>query len=305
MSLFDRLVIGALPRLPRALVWMVARRYVAGSELSDALARIVALKAQGFGTIIDVLGEGIHDRAGARTAAAEYERALDALDGVDDGCPVSVKPTHLGLLVDQDLCAELLSALCERAAAARRRVRFEMEDSPTVAATLEVFSAVRKRHSNLGCVIQSRLFRSADDIDRLLEAPGLDVRLVKGIYLEPPELAWTADVDISRSYIQLARKLVAGGARVAFATHASSLADSCAALAAEAGWDRLPISERPHEFQLLMGVRADEADRLRASGQRVRVYVPYGRDWHAYSMRRLQHNPEVARHIVRAFLRLS
>lgn len=306
MGVIDRLMQTVMPRMPRSLVWLVARRYVAGAELGDALRCIEQLRAQGFGTIIDVLGEGGHDRAGAESAAAEYRHALDGLAGVDPDCPISVKPTHLGLLVDRDLCAGLLSDLCDRAAAAGRRVRFEMEDSPTVEATLEVFSALRSRHTNLGCVLQSRLFRTAADVERLLaEGPGLDVRLVKGIYLEPPAIAWTEPADISRSFEMLARTLLEGGARVGLATHDSTLADRCLALARDAGLADAPVAERRYEFQLLMGVRREEADRLLAAGERVRIYVPYGRDWHAYSMRRLQRNPEIARHVMRAFLRLG
>lgn len=306
MSLADRAVLATLPLLPRPLVWLVARRYVAGNDLSDALLRVAAVRRQGFGAILDVLGEGVHDRSGAEAAAAEYRRAIAGLAGVDDDCPVSVKPTHLGLLVDRALCAELLAGLCQEAAAAGRRVRLEMEDSPTIDGTLEVFSRVRRQHRSLGCVIQSRMHRSAADVERLLaEGTDLDVRLVKGIYLEPPEIAHTAPAAISRAYVELARRLVEAGATIGFATHDRALADACIGLVSHAGWERRPIAQRPYEFQLLMGVRGDEAERLRDAGHRVRIYVPYGRDWHAYSMRRLKRNPEVARHVLRAFLRLG
>lgn len=305
MGVIDWAVRTSLPLLPRSVVWLVARRYVAGPDLADALKRISAVRADGYGAIIDVLGEGIEDRAGAEAAAKEYQHVLDGLEGVDPECPISVKPTHLGLTVDEDLCRRLLSELCAAAAAVGRRVRFEMEDAPTVDGTLRVFSAVRAEHSNLGCVIQARLFRSEDDIARLLaEGPGLDVRLVKGIYLEPESIAWTGHQDISDSFVRLTRQLVEGGARVALATHDSAVADACVELAQAAGWCDAEASERRYEFQLLMGVRADEAARLLRLGHRVRIYVPYGRDWHAYSMRRLAHNPEVARHVIRAFFRL-
>jgi proline dehydrogenase len=303
--MIDWAVRTSLPLLPRSVIWLVARRYVAGADLADALARISAVRADGYGAIIDVLGEGDGDRAEAEAAAKEYHQALAGLEGVDPECPISVKPTHLGLSVDEDLCRRLLSELCEAAAAAGRRVRFEMEDAPTIDGTLRVFSAVRSEFPNVGCVIQARLFRSADDIARLLEqGPGLDVRLVKGIYLEPESIAWTRHQDISDSFVRLAGQLIEGGARVALATHDGAVADACVELARNAGWCEAEPSERPYEFQLLMGVRADEAARLLGAGHRVRIYVPYGRDWHAYSMRRLAHNPEVARHVIRAFFRL-
>ncbi|MFT7464365.1 MAG: proline dehydrogenase [Pseudohongiellaceae bacterium] len=306
MGLFDSVIRLSLPLLPKMVVWGVARRYVAGSDLSDAIERIRALGAQGFGTIIDVLGESITKPEQAEEAAREYEMAMDALAGVDDRCAISVKPTHLGLSLDLDLCERLLSRLCVQAAAAGRLLRFEMEDSPTVSDTLAVFSKLRQKHSNLSIVLQARLFRTADDIARLLaEGPGLDVRLVKGIYIEPADVAHTDGAAITQSYIELAEQLVAGGARVAFATHDSALADTCVEIANGAGWVTGPALERPYEFQLLMGVRAQEAQRLKKAGHRVRVYVPYGKDWYAYSMRRLAGNPEVARHVMRAMLSRS
>ncbi len=306
MGLFDSVIRLTLPLLPKMVIWGVARRYVAGSELDDALARIRTLGASGFDTIIDVLGEAITRPEQAHAAAHEYGLAMDALAGVDPGCSISVKPTHLGLTLDRDLCEELLGQLCHKAAAAGRRLRFEMEDSPTVDDTLAVFAKLRGEHKNLSIVLQARLFRTADDIDRLLEAgPDLDVRLVKGIYIEPAEVAYTDADDISRNFVALSQRLVDGGAFVAFATHDSEVADACVKIVADAGLAKGPAAERHYEFQLLMGVRAQEAERLRQAGHHVRVYVPYGKDWHAYSMRRLARNPEVARHVMRAFLSRS
>ena len=305
MSLFDRVMVAALPLVPRFLVWRLARRYVAGESLADAVARLRQLRGDGFGGILDVLGEAIESPDEARAAADEYRRALVALAPDDVDTPISVKPTHLGAMLDRSLCERLLSDLCERAAADGRRVRLEMEDAPTIDATLAVFSAVAARHDNLGCVIQSRLFRTADDVARLLaERSGtpLDVRLVKGIYLEPASIAWTDDADISRSYVEVARTLLDGGARVGLATHDDALAEACLELVRERGLDAPPAAERSYEFQCLMGVRAPFAARLRDDGHRVRIYVPYGKDWHAYSMRRLTRNPEIARHVMRAAL---
>ncbi|HEX5011895.1 MAG TPA: proline dehydrogenase family protein, partial [Planctomycetota bacterium] len=163
MSLLDGVVRAGLPLVPRRVLWTVARRYVAGDDLPAALAAIARLRGEGFGTILDVLGEGVENVAQAQAAAAEYQRALQALPAVDAGCVVSVKPTHLGLLLDPALCERLLSELCTAAARQGRRVRFEMEDAPTVDGTLAVFRALRARHPNLGCVLQARLFRTEAD----------------------------------------------------------------------------------------------------------------------------------------------
>lgn len=303
MSLVDGLMRAGLPLIPRRVLWTVAQRYVAGDELADALRVIGRLRDEGFGTILDVLGEGVESEAQARGAAAEYHRALAELPAVDPHTVISVKPTHLGLSLRAELCEELLSGLCTAAAAQGRRVRLEMEDAPTVDATLAVFSRLRGRHPNLGCVLQARLFRTRDDVERLLaEGGGLNVRLVKGIYLEPPSIAWTEDADISRSYVELARRLIDGGAFVGLATHDAALGERVLAHLRERGLDRGPADARRYEFQLLLGVRREVAVAWREAGHHVRIYVPYGRDWHAYSLRRLRRNPQIARHVLKALV---
>jgi proline dehydrogenase len=304
MSLLDHLVRLSLPVIPKAVIWTVARKYVAGSELSAALARIRIIREDGFGSILDVLGEGVEDISEAESAAAEYRSALVELPGVDPATTISVKPTHLGATIDREACIDMLSDLCVRAAEQGRRVRLEMEDAPTIDLTLDVFRAVRVRHDNLGCVLQSRLFRTAGDVTGLLaDVDGLDVRLVKGIYLEPAEIAWTEPADISRNFLDLAAQLVEGGAFVGFATHDAEVADGCVRIAERAGLTEGEPTSRRYEFQLLMGVRRGEAERLRDAGHAVRIYVPYGRDWHAYTQRRLARNPEIATHVLRAMFK--
>ena len=301
MTLANRLVLATLPLIPRRALWLVAQRYVAGDDLPAAIDAIRRLSGEGFGTIIDVLGENISSTAEAEAAAREYHRALGALAGVDPGCVLSVKPTHLGLLLDPGLCERLLSDLCAAAAAEGRRVRFEMEDAPTVDATLAVFSSARRRHANLGCVLQSRLHRTEADVATLLAGgPGLDVRLVKGIYVEPAAIAWTEPADIAASYVRLARALMDGGASLALATHDQVMARELLALVRERGLDRGDARQRRYAFECLMGVRREFAEQMRDAGHHVRIYVPYGRDWHAYSLRRLKRNPAIAMHVTRA-----
>jgi proline dehydrogenase len=305
MSLLDSMVRVGLPLLPRRVLWLVARRYVAGSGLPDALSAVSALKAQGYGTIIDLLGEHVDDVTRAREAAAEYHRALEQLSGADPESYISVKPTHIGLSLDKGLCRRLLSGLCTAAAERGHRVRFEMEDSTTVDATLEVFEQLRGEHPNLGCVLQSRLFRTESDVDRLLagSGPPLNVRLVKGIYVEPAEIAWTEDREISASFLRIATKLLESGAFVGLATHDDRLGGQLLGVIREHGLDAGTAAARRYEFQCLMGVRRDVAQAWLDDGHPVRIYVPYGEDWHAYSMRRLTRNPEIARHVLRAMLR--
>jgi len=301
MKLFDRFVLSVLPLIPRRVLWTVGRRYVAGDSLTKALSRITECQQQGFGAILDVLGENVESSAAAESAAAEYHLALESLADIDDDTPVSVKPTHLGLKIDEDLCAKLLEKLCVTASLAGRRVRLEMEEYETVGGTLDVFRRVRGSHDNLGCVLQARLFRTAEDAQDLAqEFRALDVRLVKGIYLEPPSVAWTEDRDISANYVRVARDLLDAGAFVALATHDENLEGQCTELLAERNLIFPAEEEGRYEFQCLMGVRPRFAGKLLKDGHRVRIYVPYGRDWHAYSIRRLKKNPILARQVIRA-----
>jgi len=306
MSVFDGMLRAGLRLMPRSLLWLVARKYVAGSRLADAIAAIERLRGEGYGTILDALGEDVRETAVAEAVLASYVAALDDMADVDPGCIVSVKPTHLGLAIDPGLCERQLRELCRAAAARGRFVRFEMEDAPTVDDTLAVFLNVRRDHENLGCVIQSRLFRAEADVERLLDAvPGLNVRLVKGIYIEPSEIAWTEPSDISASFVRLTKTLLDGGAFVGLATHDAVMGKELLALLAERGLDRGEPDRRRYDIQCLMGVRPEFAADMLARGHSVRVYVPYGDDWHAYSLRRLERNPEIARHVMRAVFRLK
>ncbi|MHC4845287.1 MAG: proline dehydrogenase family protein [Planctomycetota bacterium] len=306
MSVFDGMLRAGLRLMPKRMLWLVARKYVAGSRLEDAIAAIERLRSEGYGTILDVLGEDVREAAVAEAVVADYIASLDALDAADPDCIVSAKPTHLGLAVDPALCERLLRELCTAAAAHGSFVRFEMEDATTVEATLDVFVRVRRDHENLGCVLQSRLFRTEADLERLLdEVPGLNVRLVKGIYLEPAEIAWTEQADITASYVRLAKRMLDGDAFLGLATHDAAMSREILALLSERGLDRGEAGRRRYEFQCLMGVQPGFAAAMRDEGHLVRMYVPYGKDWHAYSMRRLEHNPEIARHVMRALFRRS
>lgn len=304
MALFDRLMVMGLPLIPRGLLWTVARRYVAGRSLDDALRHISALKAEGFDTIIDVLGEGEVGEATARAAHADYMASLQPLADVDPRSEVSVKPTHFGLNHAEELCEELLADLCATLEPQGRKVRLEMEDAPTIDATLRVLERVRGIHANLGCVLQARLFRTEADIERLLAAfPTLDVRLVKGIYLEPASIAHTSYQAIVDNFIRLSARLLDSQAEVCLGTHDEPIFEATEAMISELGLDQVPALERRYEYQMLMGVRLPRARQLRDAGHRVRYYIPYGEDWHPYTLRRLRENPTVARHVMRALLR--
>ncbi len=297
MSLFSRLVVTTLPLVPKFVVGKVARRYVAGETRADALATARALNGEGAMATLDLLGEEVTEPAKAAAATQEYVQLLDdiAVAGLD--CNVSIKPTMLGLKIDEALCRDNVVRIAEAAARHGNFVRLDMEDRTTTDATLRIYRELHERLGNVGVVFQAYMRRTLDDIDEL-PANGTNVRLCKGIYIEPRRDAWKGYETVRHNFLAALEKLLARGVYVGIATHDEFLACAvCAAL------DRLRVPRERYEFQMLLGVDEELRRILLERGHRLRVYVPYGADWYPYSMRRLRENPEVARHVMRAFLR--
>lgn len=298
MSAFDRLVASSLPLVPRPLMRRLSRRYIAGEERQDALHVGKRLAAAGYRLTFDVLGEAVSDPAGVRAAAGEYLALLDELlaGGLEHDLYLSLKPTQMGLAMGEDLCFETVSGVAARAGQHAAFVRFEMEDSTTTDGTLRVFARLRRAFgAGVGCVLQSRLRRSAADARALLAAGGpLNVRVVKGIYVEPEAIAYQDGGEVNASYLDLVAVLLEGGARVAAATHDDQLVEGVARL----------LAQRPEfaprlEFQMLLGVREELRRAMRGRGLPVRVYLPYGREWLPYVRRRLRKNPRLATYALR------
>ena len=298
MSALNNLVLATLPYIPRPLMRRLASRYIAGETIDEALTKLAALARRGHPGILDILGEGITNEAEARQVMATYKAAATRLAATGLDAYVSVKPTHLALTLSEPLCLALYTELALHCRAAKLFLRVEMEDHPTTDATLRVFEALRAKFDNVGLVLQSRLFRTPKDIESLKPGP-LDVRMVKGIYLEPAAIAHTEPEPIRAAYVECTRKLLQRGAKIALATHDDDLGERCLALMRE--FHRKSDS---YEFQVLLGVREELWDKWKRAGHRVRVYVPYGPEWRAYSQRRLRKNPQILTHVMRDALRL-
>ena len=205
---------------------------------------------------------------------------------------VSVKPTGLGLKLDRDFCRENLAEIVRCAEARGNFVRIDMEDASTTSETLAVYRELRDEGlDRVGIVLQARLYRTLDDIAALADLRP-SVRICKGIYLEPPDIAYQDFDEIRENFVRSMEELVASGARLAIATHDEWLVDEALALI-----DREGLEPGDYEFQMLLGVREQLGDRLVADGHRLRIYVPYGRRWYEYSMRRLQENPKIATYV--------
>ena len=299
MTILDRVLLGTLRHVPRPVMWRVARRYVAGETLDSAIARLAQLAQRGYPGILDVLGEEVRTEARAHQVLHEYQHAAEAIVAQRLDAYVSVKPTHIGLRTSEKLALELYGELARFCKARGLFLRVEMEDHTTTDATLRVFEALRAEHDNVGLVLQSRLLRTPDDIVALAPGP-LNVRLVKGIYLEPAEIAHTAPEPIRTAFVECTRLLLERDAYVALATHDEALGARCIELVRAKG-----LTRTAYEFEVLLGVMEPLWERWTAAGHTVRVYVPFGPEWQPYSLRRLGKNPEIMRHVVRATLGLT
>jgi proline dehydrogenase len=289
----EKTVLALLPHVPKFALRRVASRYIAGETLESALAKLHELAARGHAGIIDILGEDVTGDAQARAVIHEYQLAADAVAKAKLDCYVSVKPTHCGLRTSETQALERYRELCRHCKTLGLFVRVEMEDHTTTDATLRIFESLRREFDNVGIVLQSRLFRTPDDIAKLAPGP-LHVRMVKGIYLEPATIAHTEPEPIRKAYVACCDQLFARGAKISFATHDEGMSRGLVELVAKHGRTR-----NDYEFQVLLGVQEPVWARWRAAGHPVRVYVPFGPEWQPYSLRRMRKNPEIVRHVLR------
>jgi len=295
VRLFDRAVVRVLPAVPRSVVRRVASPYIAGSTLDDARRVVAGLNAEGMRATVDVLGEEIARPDEAEAIARAYRDALAAIteDGLEAN--ISIKLTGFGLKLDEGLCRELVFGLVADAHQRGTFVRLDMEDSSTTDATLELYRALRAAgHDGVGVVLQAALRRTLSDVEELASLEP-SVRLCKGIYVEPPSVAYQGFDEIRTSFVACLDALLGGTGRVAIATHDEWLIERAVERVDGVGRGR-------YEMQMLLGVRADRARRLVADGHPLRIYVPYGEQWYEYSLRRLQENPKVAGYVAKDVL---
>jgi proline dehydrogenase len=299
MSVVDRAIAFALPAVPKPVVGYFSRPYIAGATADDAFRVVRSLAREGAMATLDILGEFVTTPEEVETNALAYTALLEKIraEGLQD-TNVSVKLTALGLTLDRELCLRKMRDLVGTAARLENFVRIDMEDSPCTDPTLAVYRTLRAEFpGRVGVVLQSRLRRTLDDVDALTEEPA-NFRLCKGIYLEPREIAYT-DPELIRSNFTLAlERMIERGAYVGIATHDERLAWEALRLVR-----KVSLPRDRYEFQMLLGVDETLRRILIRDGHRLRVYVPFGEKWHAYSMRRLRENPQVAGYILKALLR--
>ncbi|MGH2806999.1 MAG: proline dehydrogenase family protein [Actinomycetota bacterium] len=290
------------PRMQRfvtegRLTRQVVRRFVAGDQLEDAIRAIKDLNARGVGGILDLLGEGVVDPAGARAAADEYMASIKRIEETGIDTTVSVKLTQLGLAFDKGACIDHLRVLAAEAQAIESYVEIDMEQSDYVTDTVEVYRVLRSDFPDIRLAIQAYLRRTLADLEGLADVPP-KVRLVKGAYSEPDSRAFQKDKEIDGQYRFLTDWLFERGADPGIATHDSKLILHAREKAMAMGRDADSF-----EVQMLYGIRRELQEKLAQQGHRVRVYVPFGSAWYPYLMRRIAEKPGNLRFFLRAMVR--
>ncbi|RPI51739.1 MAG: proline dehydrogenase [Acidobacteria bacterium] len=278
---------------PRAF----ARRFIAGETVDDAIAAVRAIQAQGLLCTLDYLGESVTSLAAAETATREYVTLVEALDRAGVERNLSLKLTQLGLDVDRAICVDNLRRILQAAARCGFFVRIDMESSAHTDATLDIFETVWKLGDRgVGVVLQSCLYRTEKDFERV-NALGARVRLVKGAYREPRSVAYQHKSDVDAAYVRLAKLLLTEGVYPAIATHDEDILNEVKRFAADRA-----LARDAFEFQMLYGIRRDLQNALRDEGYRMRVYVPFGREWFPYFMRRLGERPANVAFVLRSLV---
>jgi len=317
MGVAGRIIMQLIPVTPRFVVRWIASRYVAGPDLASAVTVMQNLSAEGACFTIDVLGEEISNLHEVRFFMDEYHALLDAIVEHELDANISLKPTAFGLLIDREKALENIEMITRKAAEHEIFVRLDMEDHRVTQPTIDVVHAMHERGlNNIGTVLQGRLFRTLNDIAALSsQAEGFaDVRICKGIYLESGDIAHTGYRDIVEATNAAIDSLLDSGCYTAIATHDMPVINHSLAALESRGMGPHADDPREHvghwaagkgrgyEFQMLLGVRGNIRRRLAAQGHVTRVYIPYGRRWYEYSIRRLRENPDIAWHIAKSFV---
>jgi proline dehydrogenase len=292
LAIFDRAIVRILPAVPRPVVQRLSERYIAGPELKDARETVRDLNADGKLATIDVLGEEITNEEEAAAIVRAYQDVFADIERCGLDSNVSVKLTGLGLKLGYDICRSNLRTVVEDAASRGNFVRIDMEDSSTTDDTLRLYRELRgDGYDNLGVVLQAMLRRTVVDIEALADLQP-SVRLCKGIYVEPSSVAFQDFDEVRNAYVRCLEALLDAGCYVGIATHDEWLHEQGARLVGARG-----LVRGEYEFQMLLGVRPALGDELVRQGHRLRIYVPFGRQWYQYSLRRLQENPKIAGYV--------
>ena len=291
MKLINDAIVSIVKIMPKPVVGIFSKKYIAGEKLEDAVNLVKQLNSKGIYATLDVLGESIKNK---EDAVAAKDKCLTVLNTIVENnlmANLSIKPTQMGLSIDEDFTFEQVSQLVEKARRINNFVRIDMEDSPYTEKTITLFKRLKETFDNIGIVLQSYLKRTFDDAV-ILNKLNTNFRLCKGIYIEPASIAYKDKQKIRENYLETLNVILKSGNYVGIATHDEFLINEAIRMIKE-----LNVAKDKFEFQMLLGVREDLRDKINADGYKIRIYVPFGEDWYAYSVRRLKENPQIAGYV--------
>ena len=291
MTLINDAIVSVVKIMPKPVVGIFSKKYIAGEKLDDAVNLVKQLNSKGIYATLDVLGESIKNKDEAANAKNKCLTVLNTIVENNLMANLSIKPTQMGLSIDEDFAYEQVYQLVKQAKEINNFVRIDMEDSPYTDKTITLFKRLKENFDNVGLVLQAYLKRTFDDAV-ILNKMNTNYRLCKGIYIEPASIAYKDKQKIRDSYLETLKVILKSGNYVGIATHDEYLINEAYKMIKE-----LNIPKDKFEFQMLLGVREDLRDKINADGYKIRIYVPFGEDWYAYSIRRLKENPQIAGYV--------
>ena len=298
--MLNKILADALPYMPKKLIWIFSKRYIAGETIEDGLNASRKLNREGIEVTVDLLGEFITTIEQAEENKNKYIEIIERFTSEGITGHFSLKPTSFGLLIDKNVCFSYIEEVVKKAAEKKTFVRIDMEDSQCVDMELELYRQLQQKYpAHVGLVLQAYMRRTMDDLRNMgnlhLNGSPLNFRLCKGIYNEPKEIAYKGFEEIRENYLKDLEFMLANNMYVGIATHDKYLVEKAMEMIRAR-----KIDKSKYEFQMLYGVTPELRSSIVKQGHRMRVYVPFGKDWFGYSTRRLKENPKMASHIVKA-----
>lgn len=298
--MINKMIATVLPYMPKKFVWLFSKKYIAGTTIEEAIKSSKELNSKGIKVTLDVLGEFIKDLSEAQKNKEEYLEIIEIAEENNIDGNYSLKPTMFGLLIDKDVCYQNIREIVKKAEEYNNFVRVDMEDSQCTDLEIELFRKLKSEFpKNVGLVFQSYLKRTLDDIKNLQDLNTNEVpisyRLCKGIYVEPAEIAYKKNEEINKYFLEDLEYMFANNIYPGIATHDKELVEGSYKLI-----EKYDVPKDRYEFQMLYGVTPELRKSIVENGHTMRIYVPYGKKWFAYSTRRLKENPKMASHIIKA-----
>ncbi len=298
--MLNKMIAGILPYLPKKLIWIFSKKYIAGETIEDAIRVSHQLNSQGIKVTIDLLGEFITKLSEAEENMNQYLNIIERFQAENIDGNYSLKPTSFGLLLDTEVCYQNIRKIVEKAASFNNFVRIDMEDSPCTDREITLFRRLKAEFpKNTGLVVQAYLKRTLDDLKKMSDLHSVEnpvnFRLCKGIYVEPEEIAYKKYQEINDHYLEDLEYLLSNGMYPGIATHDKYLVEKTFLLL-----EKYKVPGKSYEFQMLYGVTPELRKSIVEKGHTMRVYIPYGKEWFGYSTRRLKENPKMAQQIIKA-----